>query len=447
MAFDLLAQLGEDPAMVAIFGEDRVIDDWLTVEAEFAHALADSGLIEAAIADRIAAACTTEQIDRTKLWSEMRNVGYPILPLVEQICASLEPAEAAWVHYGATTQDIMDSALALELRDGAARLIDLTRAFGDRLASHVEEHATTVMPGRTHAQQAVPTTLGAKLAILLDQLGRDEVRLRRAAASAATVSLHGAGGTSAALGEHAAYVRDRLAARLGLATAPIPWHVARDRVTELGLAAAMVSGTCIRFAREVIDLSRTEVGEVSEVTGHHRGASSTMPQKSNPISCEAIIGFGVSAQASAQALLRALEAGHERAVGEWQIEWRVVPATMIATASALAIAADTAATMQVFPDRMLTNLDLDGGRLMAEASMIVLARHLGRDVAHEAVYAAVVRSRELNVPLIEALRDSLPPQIWEDIANVLPSPEDYLGETSSSSASALQAWRTTDRSD
>lgn len=441
MVFDLLAKLGEDRGMVEIFGEDRIIQDWLVVEAEFARALATGGVMDVAIAERIAQACVADNIDRQRLWTDMRNVGYPILPLIQQICALVDPGDAAWVHYGATTQDIMDCALAMELRDAADRLLVLVRAFGDELARLVEAHAGTVMPGRTHAQQAVPTTFGAKLAVYLDQLSRDEERLRQGRLAAAVVSLHGAGGTSAALGPRAPEVRTSLAARLSLAVAPVPWHVARDRVAELAFATAMAAGTCVRFAREIVALSRTEVGEVTEVTGQYRGASSTMPQKSNPISCEAIVGFGISAQANAHALLRAMEAGHERAAGEWQIEWRAVPATFIAAASAMAISADTAATLQVFPDRMRANLDQDGGRLMAEAYMIVLAQHLGRNAAHEAVYEAVRLSRRDDIPLTKALRHGLAPQVWEVIADVLPVPEDYLGDTAAVCATALAAWR------
>jgi 3-carboxy-cis,cis-muconate cycloisomerase len=235
-------------------------------------------------------------------------------------------------------------------------------------------------------------------------------------------------------------VRAALAARLGLADAALPWHVARDRVAELTSAAALVAGTCVRFAREVVDLSRTEVGEVSEATGKYRGASSTMPQKSNPISAEAIIGFGVVAQNSANAMLRALEAGHERAAGEWQIEWRAVPGCLIAAASALDVAREAAENLQVFPDRMRANLARDGGRIMAEAYMIALADHLGRDVAHESVYEAVLLSRADDLPLPEALRRTVAPELWDRIAAVLPEPDTYLGNAAELCTAALTTW-------
>jgi 3-carboxy-cis,cis-muconate cycloisomerase len=439
--FDLLSKLGEDREMSAVFSEARAVSDWLAVEAAFAGSLADAGIIDEATADRIASACTPGLIDHERLWVETTNVGYPILPLVKQIVAALPEADGAWVHFGATTQDIMDCALALQLRDAGARLLALVDELGDAVATLVEQHAESVMPGRTHAQQAVPTTFGLKMAVYLDQLGRDVERVRAARLRAGAVSSHGAGGTSAALGGKAPQVRAALAARLGLADAEIPWHVARDRVAELTGAAAMLSGTCIRLAREIVDLSRTEVGEVSEAAGKYRGASSTMPQKSNPISAEAIIGFGVVAQANAAAMLRALEAGHERATGEWQVEWHAVPNCLVAAASAVAVARDAAATLQVFPDRMRANLTLDGSRILAEAYMIVLAEHVGRDVAHESVYDAVLLSRAEDIDLPQALERSVAPELWGKVADLLPSADAYLGNAAELCASALSNWR------
>jgi 3-carboxy-cis,cis-muconate cycloisomerase len=180
---------------------------------------------------------------------------------------------------------------------------------------------------------------------------------------------------------------------------------------------------------------------VSETTGKYRGASSTMPQKSNPISAEAIIGFGVVAQTAGAAMMRALEAGHERATGEWQVEWHAVPSCLVAAASAVSVARDAAVGLQVFPDRMRANLTLDGGRILAEAYMIVLADHLGRDVAHESVYGAVLLSRAQGIDLSAALERSLTPELWDKIADLLPSAEGYLGNAAVLCASALRNWR------
>jgi 3-carboxy-cis,cis-muconate cycloisomerase len=441
VTFDLLIAVGGDDALAAIFTEQRAVQDWLEVEAALAHGLAKAGVIDTERADRIAAACRLEVIDMDRLWSETAMVGYPIFPLIRMICDALDDADAGFVHFGATTQDIMDSALALQLRDAGQRVVELLDAFGDALAPLVEQHEHTVMAGRTHAQQAVPTTFGAKCAGFLSELSRHRHRLVVAVDEVAVSSLYGGGGTSAALGSRASVVRAELSSRLRLAVADVPWHVSRDRPAQLVLTGALISATCVRFAREVIDLARTEVGEVAEADGVYRGASSTMPQKANPIASELAVGFGVMAQAAAGAMFRASEAGHERSAGEWQAEWQAVPQACVAIAGSLRAAASVADGLRVFPERMLANLNLDGGRIMSEAYMIALAAQLGREHAHEAVYRAVRESRDGGIDLVDALARTLSPQVWEAVQPTLPRPEHYLGETSAICASALAAWR------
>ncbi|MBM2621801.1 hypothetical protein JIG36_40485 [Actinoplanes sp. LDG1-06] len=441
MAFDLLTQLGGDEPMAAVFSQERAVSDWLLVEAELGRALATAGVVDAATGERIAQACRLDVVDLPRLWAESANVGYPIFPLVRMICEALEDGDAAFVHYGATTQDIMDCALALQVRDAANRLLDLAGVVGDGLAALVEEHAGTVMAGRTHAQQAVPTTFGAKMAVFLGEMTRHRARLTRARDAVSVVSLFGAGGTSAALGAAADAVRSDLAARLGLADTVASWHVARDRIGELTQAAALAAATCVRLGREVVDLSRTEVGEIAEADGMYRGASSTMPQKANPISSELAVGFGVMAEANAQAVLRAIEAGHERAAGEWQVEWQAVPATLTAAAGALRAAATIAHGLRVFPERMQANLRADGGRLMAEAYMIALAASLGRDKAHELVYGAVRDSRSEGSSLRDAVRAKVGDVTWSTIAETLPEPSSYVGSARKICDAALTEWR------
>lgn len=440
MHFDLLSRIGGDAEIERVLSETATVSSWLRVEAALGRALAQAEIIDAGTGERIADACTLDAVDLERLWSEAGVVGYPILTLVRMICEVLPEEDAAYVHFGATTQDIMDSGLVLQVGEALDRLEELVERLGSALAAHVEAHRTSVMAARTHVMQAVPTTFGAKMAVFLDTLTRHRAGLRAAAANVRVVSLFGAGGTSAALGSHAPAVRAALAAELGLENCGVPWHVARDRLVAAGHVAAEIASTCTRLGREIIDLSRLEIGEVAEQDGLYRGASSTMPQKANPISSEMMVGFGGWAAAAASGLLRAMEHGHERAAGEWHVEWAALPATLAATAGALLNASEAVEGLRVFPDRMRANLETDGGRLMAEAYMIALAPHLGRGPAHDLVYAAVRHSRQHDAPLRDSVRDVVADDVWSEVASILPEPDGYLGSASLACDEALRLW-------
>jgi 3-carboxy-cis,cis-muconate cycloisomerase len=439
-AFRLLSALYHDEPMLEIWSPEATVADWLRVESELARAQAEAGLLTREDAEAIAAACRPELIDLDLLWEGARTVGYPILPLVRQIAGRLPPGPDGRVHYGATTQDIMDTGLALQLVRSCDRLVELALELGDALAALTESGAGLVVAARTHAQQAVPTTFGAKTAVFLGEVTREVAELRRLRPVVGVVSLFGAGGTNAAMGEEAARVRAGLARRLDLADTEVPWHVARDRIARFGQACSLLAATCVRFAREVVDLSRTEVGEVAEQDGHHRGASSTMPQKANPISSEAVIGYGVAASGAAGLLARAMEAGHERSSGEWQIEWLAVPQVAEYTAAAVALTAGTAESLRVFPERMRANLRLDGGLLMSEALMMRLAPALGRERAHDLVYAAAARARAEGEDLVSACARDLPDDLREEIGPLDPS--GYLGEAAAVASAAVREWKT-----
>lgn len=435
----MLFQVYGDPVTEAALGVDATIQSWLDVEAAFAYALADGGIASREQAEAIAAACVPGVVDTERLWRETRVVGYPILPLVRMICAALPSEAAGMVHWGATTQDIMDTGLVLQVGASVRRLCELVAAFGDGLAVLTDAHRGTVMAARTHGQQAVPTTFGAKCAVFLAQAGRDLRRLDRAGEAVRQVAQFGAGGTNAALGAAAPAVRRALAARLGLADTAVPWHVARDNLVEVAQAAAVAAATAVRFAREIVDLSRTEVGELAEADGEYRGASSTMPQKANPVSSEAIIGFGVNAGALAGAMLRSLEAGQERAAGEWQVEWQALPYVLRSAAGALGIASQLPGELRVYAERMRSNLELDHGLVLAEAYMVRLATVIGRDKAHELVYQASRQSREQNRPLAEVLAGTVGGESLRALAGPI-RPEEYIGVTAAVCDEALAAW-------
>lgn len=436
--FRLLERLYADRPMVAVFSETSTVESWLTVEASLARSQAKVGVLSDAVAAEIARSAVLDNVDLGRLWTEARNVGYPILPLVRMIAATLPDGPDGRVHYGATTQDVMDAGLALQLTRATQRLRELLDRFGDALAEHVRVHQTTVMAARTHAQQAVPTTFGAVLATYLSELNRHRVRIAQATPRVCRISLFGAGGTSAAYGKEAAEIRELMARELGLSAAAVPWHVSRDGLAEFGSICAMIVGTSARFAQTLVDLSRTEISEVSEPRGYHRGASSTMAQKANPILAEAIIGMAGASAGLAASLYRAMEAGHERAAGEWQIEWQCLPQLAVLAASALNCAAEIAEGLLVEPENMRRNLGADGGAVMAEAYMMRLAGELGRERAHDLLYDAVARARDTGADLHTALDEA---RNGAGLSPVDPiHPEDYLGEVERICTAALAEW-------
>lgn len=439
--FLLLDRLYSDTVMSEIFSEATMVESWLATERSLARAQAQVGILTAAEAEAIATAATIVAVDLERLWSESRNVGYPILGLVRAVAERLPPGPDGRVHYGATTQDIMDTGLALQLARALARLEDLLCELGDAVAELVRRHRSTVMAARTHAQQAVPTTFGAKMATLLSEIARHLTRVAETRRRACVVSLFGAGGTSAAIGPRAAEVRSFMAQDLELVDTPVPWHVSRDGLAEFGALCAMTAATSARFAREVVDLSRTELGELREPDGHHRGASSTMPQKENPILCEAVIGLSVTAGALSSALYRAMEAGHERAAGEWQVEWHVIPQLATAAATCLLLVGEVAQGLRVFPESMTRNLAADGGLIMAEAYMMELAPKLGRERAHDLIYAAAQSARRDGTTLTEVLQDEPFRSVLADSgASAVLEPSSYIGSAESICEDALELW-------
>lgn len=433
----LLEQLYGDEPTMQLLRQDAFIRDWLSVERALARAQAQYGVIPATAADQIDQD-HFDKINLDQLWAETRVVGYPILPLVQQLVAALPGDFGNWVHYGATTQDIMDTGLVVRLRHVAARTEALMTHVGDTLAVLVDRHDLTVMAGRTHAQIAAPTTFGAKMAVFLSEWARHRDRFTASVNDLSVVSLHGAAGTSAALGASATQVRDAVAESLELRSEDVPWHVARDRLVSHCLVHAQIAATMVRLAREVIDLSRTEIAEVSEAGGHHRGASSTMPQKANPITCEAVIGLGVAAECNAVGMFRAAEAGHERAAGEWQLEWHLIPQVLLLTNAAIAQSAELLDGLQIDAAQMRRNLDLDHGLVMAEAAMFVLAPAMGRQRAHDAVYEAASQARRLKQPLADILAGT--GNGLEGPAVAL-DPSSAIGMAQQTTRAALQQWQ------
>jgi 3-carboxy-cis,cis-muconate cycloisomerase len=430
-----------DDDVTQLFSEESIVGAWLEVERALAYVQAELGIIPAEAAAAIDAAATVSKIDFASLSERTRVVGYPILPLLEQI-GDTSPEAGRHVHWGTTTQDVMDTGLALILGRALDRVETLVQELGAEVATKVDAHRATVMAGRTHAQPAVPITFGGKLAVWLAELTRHTERLRAVRERVAVVQLFGAAGTAAALGPASRAVRHGVAERLRLGAVDVPWHTARDGVAEAGFVVAATAATSGKLAREVIELSRPEIGEVREEGGYPRGASSTMPQKTNPVGSEAVVGLSILAAQNAGALLTAMQGTHERAAGEWQAEWDALPLTFAAAGGALAGARRVVAGLRIFPARMRANLDGEGGSIMAEAAMMAVADVVGRARAHALVSEASSTARSEGLSLRAALERILEPEILAAIPPLddLLDPASYLGETDAIVTAAIDGW-------
>ena len=375
------------PAMRAVFADRRFIARCVEVEVALARAEARCGVIPADAAQAIAREARAERIDFDALRAETDIVGYPILPLVHQLVAVCGDA-GRWLHWGATTQDIMDCATVLQLRD-AFDLVDADlRELRRTLADLARRHRDTPMAGRTHLQQALPVTFGAKVAVWLAMFDRHQQRLAELRPRVELVQFGGAAGTLASLGARGFEVQQALADELGLGVPATTWHVARDAFAESVNLLALITGSLGKIALDVMIMASTEFGELYEPFVKGRGASSTMPQKRNPISSELMLAAAKAVRQHAGLMLDAMVQDFERATGPWHAEWIALPESFVLTAGALHQARFALDGLVVDAARMRANLGLSRGLIVAEAVMMGLAPAIGRQAAHDLVYDA-----------------------------------------------------------
>ncbi|HVY44212.1 MAG TPA: 3-carboxy-cis,cis-muconate cycloisomerase [Hyphomicrobiaceae bacterium] len=391
------------PAMRAVFSDETLVKKYIEVEVALARAQARVGVVPEAAAADIARKADASAIDLGKLKSETDVVGYPIVGVVHQMAKQCGDA-GRYVHWGATTQDIMDTATVLQLRDAVALVESELKSLEASLRGLARSHRDTVMAGRTHLQQALPVTFGYKAAVWLSMIQRHCQRLEELKPRLLVAQFSGAAGTLASLGGDGLAVQAAFAAELKLAQPTITWHAARDSIAEAVSFLGLVTGSLAKIATDVMLMMQTEVAEVFEPFVQGRGSSSTMPQKRNPISCEMILALAKAVRQHVGLALDAMAADHERATGPWHLEWIAVPESFIATSGALHQANFMLGGLIVAPDRMSKNLGLTGGLIVAEAVMMALAPHIGRGAAHDIVYAACRGALEEGTPLLAQLR-------------------------------------------
>jgi len=428
----LFAPLFSSAAMRAAVNDPARLQRMLDFEAALARAEADLGVIPASASGPIAAACVADRFDLAALAAAAPAAGNVLIPLVKALTAAVakNDADAArYVHWGATSQDVIDTALVLELRAGIDVLVlDLDRAITG-FTTLAERHRQTATIARTWLQHALPMPFGLKLAGYAAALARARDRLKRVRREALVLQFGGAAGTLAALGERGLEVSQRLAALLDLPLPDSPWHSHRDRLAEVAAVLAILSGSCGKIARDVSLLMQTDVAEAFEPAAPGRGGSSTMPQKRNPTASAAVLAAAAIAPQLAATILAGEIQEHERSTGPWQAEWPVFPALLLVVSGALAGVVDIAEGLDVDPERMRANLDSTHGLVMAEAISFALAAKIGKHNAHALIEAssrkAVAEKRHLAAVL--AADDRVTAQLSADELKQLFDPLSYQG--------------------
>jgi 3-carboxy-cis,cis-muconate cycloisomerase len=424
-----------DPKVAELLSDEAFFRSLLEVETGLARVQARLGLIPADAAAAIAAAAATLPFDAATLAAGVLKEGVPIVALTAQLRAALPAGVAPFVHYGATSQDIVDTATVLTARRVLARIDAALLELMRRLAALAGQHRASVMAARTHSQQALPMSFGLKAAGWALPFARHRQRLRELSPRLGVVQLGGAAGTLLALGPCALDVADGLAGELGLGVPELPWHTQRDAIAELGGWLGLCTGSLGKLAQDVILLCQSEVAELSEAPHGTRGGSSSMPQKNNPMRSEQVLAAARSVSAQLTALMGALVQEHERGTHGWQVEWLCLSPMLMLTAGACKNALELTADLVVYPERMRDNLMSQHGLVLAEAVVGALSderseKLLSRTDARALVTECAARALATERPLLELVRERVDSEHpghavdWSSLAR----PENHLGQ-------------------
>lgn len=417
--------------MREIFSDENRVRSWIKTEIALAKAQEELDIIPMGIADKIETEVHVEKMDLLKMKEEFDRVGFPILPFVHQVNALLGAETAKWVHFGATTQDILDTGLILQIREAIAYLENELDESVVALKALAQEYKNVPMAGRTFQQLAAPVTFGYKAAIWLEEMVRHKVRLGEIKTRILVGQCAGAVGTFATLGTKGFEVQSRMMDHLDLEQPNITWHTAKDRMAEVICWQGMVAGTLGKMANEIAILMRSEIGEVSEPFKKGRGASTTLPQKRNPISCEPIMAIASKMRELVSTQLSVMIQEHERPVGPMHLEWIVVPEAFLMMSGSFKHAKYVLQNLVVDPNKMLENLQLNGGLIMSEAIMMGLAPKIGKQKAHDLIYRAAGNANDSGITLKQALSNELEVSalLSEEEIDQLIDPRNYLGST------------------
>ena len=417
------------PAMRQVWSDENRVQKYLDFEAALARAQGKLGIIPKNAAAEIVRHCDANKIDMAKLKEATERIGYPVLPVVQQLVKLCKNGLGEWCHWGATTQDITDTATVLQMQEALDLLEKDIGAISDSLARLAEKYRDTPMAGRSNLQQAVPITFGYKMATLLGAFERHKQRLAEMRPRVLVAEFGGAAGTLSSLGKDGLRVQAELCKELKLGQPDISWHTVRDRIAEAGCFLGLVTGTCGKIAFDIKLLMQTEVEEVQEPFHQGRGSSSTMPQKRNPISSVYITAQSAMVKQLVAALLEAQVEDHERATGPWEIEWIALPEIFMLSAGALAQTRFVVDGLQVNEKKMRENLEITNGLIMSEAVMMGLGAKMGRNRAHDVVYDVCREVVKTGKPLLDLLEKDKEIRKHADRKTLakLTDPANYLG--------------------
>ncbi|MBK8904692.1 MAG: 3-carboxy-cis,cis-muconate cycloisomerase [Anaerolineaceae bacterium] len=420
----LLNPLFGDETMQRIFSDAHFLTQMVQMERALAQVQGTLGVIPAEAAAAINSALPAFVPDWPQLQAGIERAGVPVPELVRQLRQHVGGEAATYVHWGATTQDVMDTAVILQIRQALTELENVLQQTITQLAALADRQRHTLMVGRTHSQQALPITFGYKVACWLAPLLRHRQRLQELKPRLLVLQFGGAVGTLAALGERGTAVQQALAASLGLQVPPIPWHTQRDNLAECAGWLALLCGSLAKMAQDIILLAQSEVGELRETADAARGGSSTMPQKSNPIISEGIIALARANASLLAAMHQAQIQEHERGTHGWQLEWLTLPTMFVYTAAALRKSHFLSHHLVVDEDKMRQNVAASNGLMLAEPISLALSQQLGRDAAKALVKEACQAAAAQNRHLVEVVREKTSVSLdWEKIG----SEANYLG--------------------
>ena len=419
------------PEFLEIFNDNMRVQAWYDVEVALAKAQSKLGIIPTEAYEEIARKAYVENVDVQKIGKGISETAHPIVPAIRALEEICEGGAGEFIHYGATTQDIMDTGLILQIKKAWPLLKRDLEAARDALKVLAKKYRSTPMVGRTHGQQALPLTFGYKCAVWVDELNRHLERQSEAEPRILSGNITGAVGTMAAFGGRGQETQREALQYLGLTVPNICWHSSRDRICELANFLTQVAASLGKIAREVYALQQVEFGEVAEPHHHGKVGSSTMPHKRNPATVELAIGLSRLIRAQQVAITDAAFQEHERYSALLRIELAAVPEMMIYSGALLSKMRTVLEKLEVFPTRMRQNLDLLGGLLLSEKIMLALGEKIGKQTAHEVVYEIAMFSFEKEIPFKKALMSDqrVANHLKEEEIVELLNPEAYIGES------------------